>query len=98
MAMTKAQANKKIRQDALREQLANQGHLQHVNDMLTKVMDLGQDLSGAELQRLKVAIDTKLSLIKKYLPDTSNVQLSGDEDAPLAVTTKIVLEALSDDS
>lgn len=85
MAMTKAQANKKIRQDALREQLMNQGHLQHVNEMLDKIMDLDGELSATELQRYKVAIDTKMSLIKKYLPDTSNVTLSGDTDAPLTV-------------
>lgn len=40
MARTRAQENRKIRQDALREQLANQGHLQHVVENLRKIEEL----------------------------------------------------------
>ena len=81
---SRANANKEIRQKALREQLAAQGHVQHVVDLLKKVEGLtGDELNALELQKNKLVIDTKLALIKKYLPDPKQVELSGNEDAPL---------------
>ena len=37
MAMTRAQMNKKVRQEALRDQLSAQGHVQHVVDSIDKL-------------------------------------------------------------
>lgn len=85
MGTTAANKNRAIRQEALREQLSNQGHVQHVVEMLNEIQDLQRDLDSNDLARYKVAIDTKLKLIGKYLPDLKSVEHTGDEDAPIAI-------------
>ena len=85
MGMTRAQKNKSIRQEALREQLSSQKHVEHVVDILEQIGDLDSALDSNDLQRLKVVVDTKLKLITKYLPDLKSVEHSGDEDNPLQV-------------
>ena len=73
--ISRANANKKVRQDALREQLQSQGHLQHVVDNLGKLGDLEVKLDGLQIQRLKAANEGHLKLIAKYLPDTKAVEI-----------------------
>jgi hypothetical protein len=68
MPKTRAQLNRKVRQDALRDQLEAQGHIQHVSDIAHKLQDLEQDLDQLQVSRLKAAIDGKKILIDKYLP------------------------------
>lgn len=84
MAETRAQANRKVRQEALREQLEAQGHVQHVVDILDKVNDPAVSIESDMLQRHKLVIDTKLKLINKYLPDLKSVEHSGDSENPVA--------------
>lgn len=85
MGTTAANKNRAIRQEALREQLSAQGHVQHIVEMLNEIQDLQRDLDSNDLARYKVAIDTKLKLIGKYLPDLKSVEHTGDEDAPIAI-------------
>ena len=86
MGTTAANKNRAIRQEALREQLSNQKHVEHVVEMLNEIQDLQRDLDANDLARYKVAIDTKLKLIGKYLPDLKSVEHTGDEDAPIAIS------------
>lgn len=67
--VSRGQLNRKIRQEALRDQLSAQGHVQHVVDIINEVNDLSIEYDQLILQRKKVVIDTKLKLINKYLPD-----------------------------
>jgi len=85
MGTTAANKNRAIRQEALREQLSNQKHVEHVVEILNEIQDLQRDLDANDLARYKVAIDTKLKLIGKYLPDLKSVEHTGDEDAPIAI-------------
>jgi len=88
MAKTRAQENRAIRQEALREQLSKQKHMEHVVDSIRKVEELkDDDLSSLELQRYKLIIDTRLSLMKKYLPDVKQVELVGEAGAPIEVAS-----------
>lgn len=81
---TPANKNKAIRQKALREQLAAQGHVQHVIDISNKLADLdGVDLDATQVQRLKAAADIKKGLIGKYLPDLKSTELTGPEGGPI---------------
>ena len=75
---TRAAENKAIRQEALREQLRAQGHVQHVVEISTKLANLDIDLEQNEIQRLKAAADIKLKLIAKYAPDLKAVEHSGE--------------------
>ena len=85
MATTAANKNRAIRQEALREQLSNQGHVQHVTDIAKKLTDLDNELDSTQVQRLKSAADIKLKLIGKYLGDVKAIELSGDGGGDLVI-------------
>jgi hypothetical protein len=76
VAKTRAQQNRAIRQEALREQLASQGHVQHVVDCLEKMDEL--DLSSSEVNRLKVKAELHLKLVDKYLPGLKAIEHTGE--------------------
>lgn len=82
MAKTRAQANREIRQEALRGQLEANGHLQQVIEIAEKLSKLDDDktkqLDAIQVQRLKAAADIHLKLISKYLPDMKSIEHSGD--------------------
>jgi hypothetical protein len=93
MALTRAQSNKKVRQDALREQLSNGKHVEHVIELVTNLQEPPEDFTALDLQRNKLIIDTKLALIKKYLPDIKQVEMTGtDGDALFPTAIKVVYE------
>ena len=81
---SRAEANKRIRSEALREQLASKGLLQQVIENTQKIQDLDNELTPQELQRLKTASELQLKLVNKYLPDIKSVEHSGDKDNPIA--------------
>jgi len=85
MAMTRAQQNRKIRQDSLREQLASQKHLEKVLDSINKLEELDTQLDSVEVSRIKGAIESRIKLVSKYLPDLKSIELSGDEDYPVQI-------------
>ena len=90
---SKAQANREIRREALREQLSNQKHVEHVVDCIEKLQDLNNNLEPTEVQRLDKAINHRLSLIKKYLPDVKQTELTGDNgEALFPESIKIIHE------
>ena len=68
------------RQEALREQLQAQGHLQHVVDLLTEMALLTgpSEESDFILKRNGEVVKHKLSLIKKYCPDLQNIAHEGE--------------------
>lgn len=74
-----ATRQRQVRQEALRQQLSAQGHVQHVIDMVDKIRDETNDLEQDMVARYKIAIDTKLKLVNKYLPDMRYIETSGNE-------------------
>lgn len=90
----RARENRAIRQQALREQLAEQCRIQHIIDNLNKIesLDPAQKESMNELNILKVANEQRFKLLNKYLPDLSNITLEGDENNPLNASIKVVYE------
>ena len=86
MAATRAQLNRKIRQDALRDELSSRGLLQQALDAIDRISDLDSELDSEKVNRLKIANEQRLKLINKYLPDLKAVEISGDEDNPLTIT------------
>jgi len=92
MPETRAQSNRRIRQEALREQLEAQGHVQHVVEIINDLTQV-DEISSLGLQKIRLIIDTKLALIKKYLPDTKQIELTGDPENPIQVQEiKVVYE------
>lgn len=76
--ISRKNANKTIRQEALREQLAAQGHVQHVVDIVNKLADLSQPLDSIEVQRLKAATDNHWKAIDKYLPNLQSIEMKAE--------------------
>ena len=72
--------NKAVRQEALREQLQAQGHVQYIVENITKIEDLTADIDHNEAQRLKAATELRLKLVNKYLPDLKAVENTIDTD------------------
>ena len=54
MGLTKAQSNRAVRQEALRDQLSAQGHVQHVIDLAEKLSQLDIKLDATQVARLKL--------------------------------------------
>jgi hypothetical protein len=78
-----AERNRRIRQETTREQLAAKGLIQHVLDISNKLADFRNKIPPEHVTRLKIAMDIKLKLINKYLPDLKQTELIGDPNQPL---------------
>lgn len=90
MAATRAQQNRKIRQDALREQLANQKLVEKVIDSINELDELTSDQEGKDRATIiKTGIDARLKLINKYLPDLKSTEITGDPDAPIITSQPV---------
>lgn len=79
---TRAQANRALRQEALRDQLAAKGLVQQVIESADKLADLGNPLEPNDVVRLRAANDARLALIKKYLPDLKSSEITGPNGGP----------------
>jgi hypothetical protein len=78
MAITRNTKLRAVKQEALREQLQAQGHLQHVVDLVDKIRDENIVIDQEMVARYKITIDTKLKLIGKYCPDLKAVEMTGE--------------------
>ena len=87
MAATVAARNKKIRQEALREQLSQKGLHTQVIEIANKLHEQHLALESSHIQALRAAADIKLKLISKYMPDLKAVEHSGDPDSPVGGMT-----------
>lgn len=87
MAKTRAQQNREMRQESLRELLANQGHLQYYVENLEKMAELtgSAETDSFQLNKLKTINEQRLKLINKYLPDLKNVELASDGGGNLTI-------------
>lgn len=80
---THRQKNRAIRQEELREMLANRCRLQHILENIEKLEDLGVKMKADAVNRVKVANEQRLKLLNKYLPDLRSVEVTGEDGGPL---------------
>jgi len=87
MADNRATANRRIRQEALREQLSKQKHVEQVIKNIKKMEKEGAAMESTELQALRAATDTRLKLVNKYLPDLkqTDIELTGADGDPVQI-------------
>lgn len=90
MGATVAAKNKKVRQEALREYLAERGKLSYVLDLIEKVENLPPTAVKDELPALKVAIDARIKLLDKYMPSLKAMELTGENGE--AIKTQSMVE------
>lgn len=93
MGRTRAMENRAIRQEALREQLSKQKHIEQVVDIATKLGDVDSELDAATANRLKAAADLRLKLISKYLGDVKAVEVSGEGGEALTINVQSFKDA-----
>lgn len=67
---------KRVRQEALREQLAAGKHVEGVLELLDKIGDEEEEVPAPMLERYKVVLTHKMKLINKYLPDVKQVEIT----------------------
>lgn len=89
MAKTNAQKQRAMRQEKLREYLANQGLLSHVVETIKNISELDptdQSFTN-KLKQKEVLNNQRMALIKKYLPDLSHTSIEPDtEDGKFTIT------------
>lgn len=95
-AAHRANQNRKIRQEALREQLAEQCRIQHIIENVKKIEDLDNDMDAVEVQRLKAANETRLKLLNKYLPDLKSTELTGADGGPIETDNVFTVKVVGD--
>lgn len=86
MAATAAAKNRKVRQEALRDQLAAQKHHEYVFDIAKKLQEQSEDLSATAISALKASAEIRVKLLNKYLPDLKAIEHSSDPDSPIGMS------------
>lgn len=95
MAERKDYKRRQERQEQLREYLSKQQLAQNIVKRIGKMGDLGisgpssEDVALArfELDKLKSQNSDALKLLNKFLPDERTLEITGDEDRPVAITS-----------
>ena len=80
MAETRAQVNRRIRQESLREWLSEKCTAQHFIDNLEKIEGLKHDSKTFtnELAKYRTANEQRLKIMNKYLPDIRAIEHTGE--------------------
>jgi hypothetical protein len=95
---SKATKNRAMRQEALRDQLSNQGHVQHIVDILGKLSDEDNELDSNMIQRYKVTLDAKFKILNKYIPDLRSTELTGEGGGPVLTDSVFEFIPVGNDS
>ena len=66
------------RRSELIKYLKERGKLQYVFDIITKLEDENIELDAAQVQRLRAAMDARIGLLKKYLPDMKALEVTAE--------------------
>ena len=88
MAQTRAQANKQIRKEALRDYIKERGSIQYLFDLIEKIEELDPDSSTFtnDLSKYKAALDARIKMAGKYLPDLKSQEVTGEGGDALIVS------------
>lgn len=86
--VSRVDANKKIRQETLREYISERGSIQYLFDLIEKVenLDCEAETFGSELAKYKVALDARIKMAGKYLPDLKSQEVTGADGGELLVS------------
>lgn len=82
---TRAQQNRKIRQDALRAELKAREYLRQINDCAVRIYDGAKEMEAGELNALKAVADINFKRLAKCLPDLKAVEITGEDGGPVPI-------------
>lgn len=90
---SRANENRRIRQEALREMLSKKCTVEQVLEIADKLANLDEELDSLAVQRLKASADIKKSLLAKYIPDLKQMDIDMTADITAREVTRAELEA-----
>ena len=96
MPQTRAQKNRQIRKDALRDYIKERGSIQYLFDLIEKIEELDPDSTvfSNDLAKYKAALDARIKMIGKYMPDLKAQELDlTSSDGAMHLPTVIELIA-----
>ena len=85
----RADSARAINKEELKRYLSERGKVSHIFDLLEKLDDDSVKLEGVDIQRIKVSIDTRLALLKKYLPDEKSVEVKNAEGEEFKTNSRV---------
>jgi hypothetical protein len=74
--ISRANENKAIKQEAIREYLSARGKVDYILDNVEKLEDLLTPMDMGEVNRIKAATDVRVRLLDKYLPSLKSTELT----------------------
>ena len=74
---TRARENRKIRKEALREELKSREYLRQIHGLLDR------DWDSARVAETKAKLDAYFRLLNKTLPDVKSVEVTGEDGGPV---------------
>lgn len=77
--VSRAEENRRIRQEALREQLQASEYLRQINDAVQEVIESRYSIDPNELNARKFVVETNLKRLNKVLPDLKSVEHDAGE-------------------
>lgn len=78
MGKTVKQTAREIRREELITFLKERGKLDYVFDIIVKLEDPTIELDALQIQRLRAALDTRVKLLGKYLPDVKAIEMQAN--------------------
>jgi hypothetical protein len=78
---SRAERNKDLRRDSLREELKSREYIRQVHRILDK-----QHTEAIEIQESRMKMDGYFKLLAKTLPDVKSVEITGNEGGPIQFT------------
>jgi len=75
MGKTIKQSAREIRREELIVFLKERGKLSYVFDIINKLEDPQYEMDALQIQRLRAALDTRVKLLAKYLPDMKAIEM-----------------------
>ncbi|AUR93043.1 coil containing protein, partial [Vibrio phage 1.182.O._10N.286.46.E1] len=75
---TVKQSAREVRREELRAYLSANNKVRQILDTVEKLEDLRTELESLEVQRLGKAAELRMSLLKKYLPDIKQQEITAE--------------------
>lgn len=96
--MTTAAERKRVREEERREAIAASNTLTRITKLIEQLESIGasdENVHAAKVGALKGALDARLRLLNKYLPDLKSTEITGDDSRPLALSLSEQLRAIA---
>jgi hypothetical protein len=87
-----------IDKECLRRYLSENNRIRQIIDNIEKLEDLTVELDGPSVSRLNAAINSRMALLKKYLPDEKSVEIKNPDGETFKTDNKWTIEVVDVDA